>query len=51
MKSNLSSINKMIKNFDKELKKLLTNELEINKANPKKTNNLNFSSKNKLGFA
>lgn len=48
MKSNLSSINKMInkmiKNFDKELKKLLTNELEINKVNSKKTNNLSFSS-------
>lgn len=44
MKSNLSSINKMIKNFDKELKKLLTNELEINKANSKKTHSLSFSS-------
>lgn len=44
MKSNLSSINKMIKNFDKELKKLLTNELEINKVNSKKTNSISFSS-------
>lgn len=42
MKSNLSSINKMIKNFDKELKKLLTNELEINKINSKKKNSLSF---------
>lgn len=51
MKNNISSINKMIKSFDKELKELLTSELEINKVNSKKINSLNFSSQNKLRFA
>ncbi len=51
MKSNLTSINKMIKNFDKELKELLTTELKINKANSKKVNTLSFISQNKLRFA
>lgn len=51
MKTNLPSINKMIKNFDKELKSLLLNDLKISKINLKSTNTLNFSSPNKLKLA
>lgn len=51
MKSNLPSINKMIKNFDKELKSLLEKELKLSKINTKPNNSLNFSSQNKLRFS
>lgn len=51
MKSNISSINKMIKNFDKELKSLLMNDLKINKTNTKNNGTLSFSNQNKLRLA
>lgn len=51
MKTNLPSVDKMLKKFDEELKALLLNDLKISKVNLKQNNDLSFASKNKLRFA
>lgn len=51
MKTNLPSVDKMLKKFDEELKALLLNDLKISKVNAKQSNNLSFSTQNKLRFA
>ncbi len=50
MKSNITSINKMMKNFDEELKSLLLNDLKTNKTNSKTNNTINYSNQNKSRF-
>ncbi|WP_419801272.1 hypothetical protein [Mucilaginibacter sp.] len=51
MKTNLPSVNKMLKKFDAELKALLLSDLKVSKVNIKPANNISFASQNKLRFS